>query len=115
MKKILLLILALSIYGCATYTTTSKGTLVHENMVADIETGETSEEWIIDLLGEPTNREELKNGKERLLYIYTEKNVPRYFFGMIKDESGTIESKNELEIVIKDGTVFSYRYKSRSK
>ena len=115
MKKLLTLLLAFSIYGCATYTTTTEGTLVHENMVADIETGETTEEWIIDLLGEPTKRTALKNGKEKLVYIYTEKNVPKYFFGMIKDESGTIESKNELEIVIKDGTVFSYRYKSRSK
>jgi outer membrane protein assembly factor BamE (lipoprotein component of BamABCDE complex) len=115
MKKILLIIAALSIYGCATYTTTTEGTLIHENMVADIETGETTEEWIIDLLGEPTQREALKDGKEKLVYIYTEKNVPQYFFGIIKDESNTIESKNELEIVIKNGTVYSYRYKSRSK
>jgi outer membrane protein assembly factor BamE (lipoprotein component of BamABCDE complex) len=115
MKKVLLILLALSIYGCTTYTTTTEGTLIHENMVADIETGETTKEWIIDLLGEPTEKSMLKDGKEKMVYIYTEKSVPRYFFNTIADESNAIISKNVLEIVIKDGTVFSYKYKSRVK
>ncbi len=115
MKKILLIILLLSVYGCATYTTTTEGTLIHENMVADIETGETTEEWIIDLLGPPTTREPLEDGKEKISYVYTEKRVPKYLMGTITDESKTITARNLLEIVIKDGVVFSYRYKSRVK
>ncbi|MEE9542335.1 MAG: hypothetical protein V3V95_00950 [Thermodesulfobacteriota bacterium] len=115
MIKILLIILALSVYGCATYTTTSEGTLIHENMVEDIETGETTEEWIIDLLGPPTKREALEDGKEKISYIYTEKRVPKYFMGTVTDESKAITAKNLLEIVVKDGIVFSYRYKSRVK
>jgi outer membrane protein assembly factor BamE (lipoprotein component of BamABCDE complex) len=114
-KKILLIVLLLSIYGCATYTTTTEGNLIHENMIADIETGETTEEWIIDLLGEPTKRESIGGDKEKLLYIYTEKSVPKYFFNTVVDESKTIVSKSVLEIVIKEGTVFSYKYKSRVK
>ncbi len=115
MKKVLLIVLLLALYGCATYTTTTEGTLIHENMINDIETGETTEEWITDLLGEPTKRESLKNGKERLLYIYTERSVPRYLFNTVADESKTIVSKSVLDIVIKDGTVFSYRYKNQVK
>jgi len=114
-KKILLIILALSIYGCATYTTTTEGTLIHENMIADIETGETTEEWIVDLLGPPAKRESLEDDKEKLVYIYTEKSVPKYFFNTVVNESKTITTKNVLEIVIKDGVVFSYKYKSRVK
>lgn len=115
MKKVLLILLALSIYGCTTYTTTTEGTLIHENMVAEIETGETTKEWIIDLLGEPTKKSMLKDGKEKMVYTYTEKSVPKYFFSTIADESNAIVSKNVLEIIIKDGTVFSYKYKSRVK
>ncbi len=115
MKKALLIILALLVYGCATYTTTSEGPLIHENMIAGIETGETTEEWIIDLLGPPTKRESLEDDKEKLVYIYTEKSVPKYFFGTVADESKTIISNSVLVIVIKDGIVFSYNYKSRVK
>ena len=115
MKKVLLIILALLVYGCATYTTTTEGTLIHENMISSIETGETTEEWIIDLLGPPTKRESLEDDKEKLVYIYTEKSVPKYFFNTVVDESKAIVSKSVLEVVIKDGIVFSYKYKSRVK
>ncbi len=115
MKIILLVILAVTLYGCGTYTTTTEGTLIHENMITSIETGVTTEEWIIDLLGEPTEKESLTDDKEKLVYIYTEKSVPKYIMGAVVDESRTIVSKNILEVVVKDGIILSYKYKSSVK
>ncbi len=109
LRKILLLTLALSLAGCTTVETQSKGHRIQSDSVMQIKPGVTTRASAIDLFGNPTEITN-KDGVETFLYLYSEDKTPTFFGGLIQMESQKKSDTKSLKLVIKDGVVTSYKF-----
>ncbi len=111
MKKILLFVLIASLAGCATVDTESSGQHIKSESVIQIKPGVTTRSSAIDLFGNPTEITH-SGGVETLLYVYKENKTPTYFGGLLQVDSQKKSEHNSLELIIKNGLVDSYRFKT---
>jgi outer membrane protein assembly factor BamE (lipoprotein component of BamABCDE complex) len=107
--KVLLLILTISLAGCTTVETETKGRRIQSDSVMQIKPGITTRASIINLFGNPTEISHV-DGVETFLYTYKEEKTPLFFGGLLQLESQKRSSSKSLELVIKDGIVLSYRF-----
>ena len=111
LKTSILLTLLILLAGCVTVETEVSGRQIQSESVMQIKPGVTTRSSAIDLFGNPT---EISNsdGVETLLYVYKEERTPVYFGGMVQLDPQKKNEYKSLELVIKDGIVDSYRFKT---
>ncbi len=117
MKKILLLTISVTLIsllaGCTTVDTRTRGRRIQSDSVMQIKPGVTTKSSAIDLFGNPTEITH-SDGIETFIYKYEEERTPIYFGGLLQLESQKRTYSKSLELVIKDGIVYSYKF-SRDK
>ncbi len=114
MKKILLIICAAGLIGCTGVMKTSEGVSFTHEKIKTIKTGSSTVEDVVALLGEP---EEKKNTRGMVQYIYTYKvrKTPTYMGGLILRKSGERTTTRRLEVLINNGTVYSYKFREEAQ
>lgn len=111
MKRIAAAILAgLLLAGCASVTKT-EGVKVDREKVLDLKPGVTTRQAVLQAFGAPSEVS-FENGEERMSYIFREKKTPAYLGGVVENDVIAREKKTVLELVFRNDTVYSYRYKS---
>ncbi|MBE9528907.1 MAG: hypothetical protein IME99_06685 [Proteobacteria bacterium] len=113
MKKTALTILAISLAtiltGCTTVETHSRGRRIQSDSVMQIKPGVTTKDSAVDLFGNPTEITHA-DGVDTFIYKYEEEKTPIYFGGLVQMESQRRTYSKSLELTIKDGIVYSYRF-----
>ncbi len=97
--------------GCATVVVKGDGPKIDKTLVMELKPGVTDKKAVIGAFGEPAEAGSANN-EERLLYIYKEKKTPVFFGGLIENQAGEVSVNTTLEIILKDGVVNSYKYKT---
>jgi outer membrane protein assembly factor BamE (lipoprotein component of BamABCDE complex) len=114
LKKSILIILGLSfavyLAGCATFETSTTGTMIENDKVDSIEPGITTRADILNVFGTPTETNS-EGGVEKMLYTYNETKVPVYL-ARIKNKAGAQKTSTTLEIILKGDIVSSYKFSS---
>ena len=110
MKKIFLLLLAAGLIGCAGIHKTVEGTKFTEEEIQQIKAGTSTKEDVVALLGQP-DETRTENGMVKYIYTYRIKKVPTYLGGLLQRPGGAKTTTRQVEILIKEGTVYSYKYK----
>jgi outer membrane protein assembly factor BamE (lipoprotein component of BamABCDE complex) len=111
MRHLLAALAAASIVGCTAMETTTEGTRIRKDSVVDLRPGVTTRERVIETFGEPAETG-FRDGDERLYYVYREKSVPSYASGVIENQAAGAETETTLEVIIREGVVLSYSFKS---
>ncbi|MDO8444767.1 MAG: hypothetical protein Q7T53_01450 [Deltaproteobacteria bacterium] len=106
-------ILLLLVTGCAT-TVEKSGKDVEGEPAKVIKAGITTRDEIIKAFGEPSSSS-TKDGSEELVYESRKVETPTYMGGLVINEAGKAVTLKRLEVVIKDGTVQSYRYEVKGE
>ncbi|TAN63394.1 hypothetical protein EPN18_02575 [bacterium] len=97
--------------GCAVVSSKNEGVKIEKEKVLAIKPGETTRGEIITSFGDPAETEPDNEG-ERLKYIFKEKQVREFIGGVIIDEALGSTTTTTLEIIIKDGKVDSFKFKT---
>jgi len=97
--------------GCTTVVAKGDGPKIDKALVMELKPGVTDKKAVIGAFGEPAEASSANN-EEKLLYIYKEKKTPVYLGGLIENQAGEVSVNTTLEIILKDGVVNSYKYKS---
>lgn len=111
MKRILASAVLLTLLGCATVETETEGTRLYRKQVEQIKPGITTEQAVRDLFGEPTEIRSM-DGQKKYIYTFKKKSTPSYLGGVVEDQTRKQEATSTLEMVIKDGIVYSYNFTS---
>lgn len=110
MKRIFVLAVFMLLAGCTTVVRT-QGTKIDREQVLGLKTGVTTRAEVLSTFGTPTDIV-VENNEEKLIYVFKEQRVPAYLGGMVESEVQSKESVTTLELVLKNGIVHSYRFKS---
>lgn len=104
-------VFALTLAGCASAIVRTEGVRIDRAQVLDIKVGSTTRQEVLQAFGSPTavNNE---NDAEKMVYVFRKKTVPTYFGGLIESEAQRKEASSTLEIVLRNGVVDSYSFKS---
>lgn len=104
-------VFALILAGCASTAVRTEGVRIDGARALNIKTGSTTRQEVLQTFGSPSevNKE---NDEEKMVYVFREKTVPTYFGGLIESEAQRKETSSTLEIVLRNGVVYSYRFKS---
>ncbi|MBI5970504.1 MAG: hypothetical protein HY884_05060 [Deltaproteobacteria bacterium] len=97
--------------GCATVVVKGDGSKIDKTQVMELKPGVTDKKTVITAFGEPAEVSSANN-EEKLVYIYKEKMTPVYLGGLIENQAGMVLVNTTLEIILKDGVVNSYKYKT---
>ena len=111
MKRILTSLLVISLLGCAAVSTDKEGTRLYRDQVLQIKPGVTTRQAAMDLFGEPTEITS-EGDQERFTYTFKEKKTRSYFGGLVEDQTKQREATTKLELIIRDGIVYSYNFSS---
>lgn len=112
MKKIFIFAISAALFsGCAGTVIRNEGTKIDRAKVLDLKPGATARQTVLDTFGNPDNIN-FQNNEEKMTYIFKEKKTPSYLGGLIENEVRSTESANTLEIVLRNGVVYSYRFRS---
>ena len=85
----------------------SKGAMVSEQTLEQIERDETSKAKLVSLLGEPSSKK-ATNGTEIYKYVYTKKKTSGVVLFLILAIGDSEEQRNELFFEIKDDVVVDW-------
>lgn len=110
-KGFIAVALALTLAGCTSAVVHTEGVKVDSAQVLNIKTGSTTRQEVLQMFGTPTEVNNETN-EEKMVYVFKKKTVPTYFGGLIESEAQSKEALSTLEIVLRDGVVYSYRFKS---
>ncbi len=110
MKKLLLIIMAAGLIGCTGVLKTTEGTKFSREEIKQIKAGTSTKEDVVALLGKP-DKTDTENGMVKYIYTYRVRKVPTYLGGLFERPGGATTTTRQLEILIKDGTVYSYKFK----
>lgn len=111
MRKLVLAMLLLSLAGCAGMISRAQGTHIDREKVLNIKPGTTTRSSVISDFGEPAEVS-FENGEEKFRYVFKEKRIRTYMAGLVEDASSGRVITVTLELTLKDGIVYSYRYKT---
>jgi len=114
MGRFLLIILAAGLIGCTGVMKSSEGAKFTHDEIKNIKAGSSTQEDVIALLGEPSQKKNV-NGMVKYIYTYRVKKIPSYMGGLILRKSGTRTTTRKLEILIDDGTVYSYKFREEAE
>ena len=108
---IIVAVFALALAGCASAIVQTEGVKIDRAQALNIKIGSTTRQDVLQTFGSPTavNNE---NNEEKMVYVFRKKTVPTYFGGLIESEAQRKEASSTLEIVLRNGVVDSYRFKS---
>lgn len=112
------ILILISLTACASISSIkvqTEGNKITREQADKIQPGITTKNTIIETLGNPTKTESKTDGAEVLTYTYTEKKTPTYFGGFIVNENQSKTTTVTLEIIVKNGTVLSYNFKSQEE
>jgi hypothetical protein len=82
-----------------------KGAVVGSSTLRKIKIGQTSKEWLLGTLGEPTRETRIGDGREILRYEYTKKVDNRFELGPFFDSRDKREESTVYCFEIADGVV----------
>jgi|ERR1700722_8291447 len=94
--------------GCLVATssqTTHTGSFVSDETWNKIEKGKTSQEWVLTVVGQPTQKSNLKDGKEIWKYTYTTRTQNGGGVFLLYAGSSSEETIGNAFIEFKDGIV----------
>ena len=96
MRKFLLVLLCLSLVGCATI-----GKPMKETQLTQLQDGVTTQEEVLKIMGEPSDKTIIDTGEEKWTFIYA-RTKPTWstfvpYVGLL--ESGTVTKGQKLEIL----------------
>ncbi len=114
MAKFFLIIVAAGLIGCTGIMKTSEGTRFTHDEIKTIKTGSSTQEDVIALLGQPDQKKDV-NGMVKYVYTYKVKKTPTYMGGLITRRSGARTTTRKLEILIDNGTVYSYKFREEAE
>jgi len=114
MARFLLIIMAVGLIGCAGVMKSSDGTKFTHEKIQNLTAGSSTTEDVIALLGQPDQKKDV-DGMTKYTYTYSEKKTPTYLGGLITMKSQTKATTRKLEVLIKDGTVYSYKFREEAK
>ena len=97
--------------GCTSIIVKSDSPKIDKAQVMELKPGVTDKKSVLAAFGEPTEANSADN-EEKLVYTYKEKTTPVYLKGLIENEAGGTKTSTTLEIILKDGVVNSYNYKT---
>lgn len=108
MKLLGVLSLLLIISGCATSSYKVGNEFASAN-VSKIEKGVTTENQLVQLIGEPYMKTVLSETEQKWIYTHTEANAKatNYVFSMQVESTGTTKT---LDVLLKNGVVINYAY-----
>lgn len=110
MKRLFLIMVAVGLIGCAGVMKTTEGTNFSAEEIQQIKAGTSTKEDVIALLGKP-DEQKSENGMVKYIYTYKVRKTPTYLGGLIVRRSGARTTTRQLEVLIKDGTVYSYKFR----
>ncbi|MBI5599187.1 MAG: hypothetical protein HY890_05550 [Deltaproteobacteria bacterium] len=110
MKRLLWILPAISLIGCAGTVSKTEGARFEKTQVLEIKPGSTTREAVIAAFGQPAETS-TENGAEKLVYVFKEHKTPTLFGGLVESELNAKDQTTTLEVVIKAGVVDEYRYK----
>ena len=108
----LILIFVLFTSGCATVTESTGKDIEEPGKV--IQLGTTTKADIIRIFGEPS-RAAADGGTEELVYEFKKIETPTYMGGLVIGEAAKVTTIKTLNIVIRDGTVASYKFEAKNE
>ena len=104
-KCVILIVLLAFLFGCA--ATTYEGRRIDPMKVKQLEPGETALAKVEKDFGKPDRIERMSSGEEHYIYLYKRNNP--YWWTM-----DSLDGQN-LDIVIKDGIVRTYKFREEGK
>lgn len=114
MKRLLLATIAgsLLLAGCAKAVVEVRptGKKIEKSIVLGLKPGTTTKQEILDAFGEPGNISG-EGTQEVFSYVYKEELVPVYA-NTIENKVMSKTRKSTLEITLKDGTLYQYKFSS---
>lgn len=110
-KSVIAATFALSLAGCTSAVVHTEGVKVESAQVLNIKTGSTTRQDVLQMFGTPTEVNNEGN-EDKMVYVFKKKTVPTYFGGLIESEAQSKETSSTLEITLRDGVVYSYKFKS---
>lgn len=114
MVRFLVIILAAGLIGCTGVMKTSEGSSFTHEKIKTIKTGSSTIEDVVALLGEPGEKKNV-NGMTQYIYTYKVKKTPTYIGGLITRKSGIKTTTRRVEILIDNGTVYSYKFREEAE
>jgi outer membrane protein assembly factor BamE (lipoprotein component of BamABCDE complex) len=109
---VLLALAALALTGCISgrsdVTYGPKGPAVGRDTLRQIKVGETSREWLLGTLGEPTRTARTPEGTEVLTYVYTKKIDSDFDVFLVLDIDEKREERTVYTFEVNDGVVTNY-------
>jgi outer membrane protein assembly factor BamE (lipoprotein component of BamABCDE complex) len=111
MKRLLIAALVIALCGCATVDTSTEGSRLYRDEVLKIKPGVTTRQAALELFGEPTEIL-AEDGVERFIYTFKEKKTRSYLGGLVEDETRKKEATTTLELVLREGIIYSYSFTS---
>lgn len=108
MKLVGLFSLILLLAGCATSTYKTGNEFASDN-VKKIEKGVTTENQLVQLIGQPFMKTVLSENEQKWIYSHTVANAKatNYVFSMQVESTGTTKT---LDVLLRDGVVINYAY-----
>lgn len=106
----LILVFILFASGCATVTESTGKDIEEPGKV--IRVGTTTKADIIRIFGEPS-KATAEGGTEELVYEFKKIETPTYMGGLVVGEAAKVTTIKTLKIVIRDGTVASYKFEAK--
>jgi len=110
MKRLFLIMVAVGLIGCTGVMKTTEGTNFSAEEIQQIKAGTSTKEDVVALLGKP-DEQKSENGMVKYIYTYRVRKTPTYLGGLVVRRSGARTTTRQLEVLIKDGTVYSYKFR----
>lgn len=109
---VLLILAALMLTGCISSHSDvkygSKGPAVGSATLRQVKCGETTKDWLLTVLGEPTRATQTANGSEVLTYEYTKTIDSDVSFCIFFDADDRREERTVYVFELEDGVVTRY-------
>jgi hypothetical protein len=110
-----MLILSVTLTGCATVELGKEGRKIEEKNIKKIMPGSTTREEVVEIFGEPKEIIEKAAGREELFFEHKVNEASTYLGGLVIDKKRAREQKYTLMVIIKDNIVESYRYEMKEE
>jgi len=108
LNLLILFVLSGCISGRSDISYGSKGPAVGAETLRQVKLGETSKEWLLCTLGEPSSERGTSEGREILKYQYTKKVDSSFEISPFLDLDDKKEEHTTLYFEVKDGVVTNF-------
>lgn len=106
-----IILLAALTAGCSSVIVKTEGQRIDREMVLGIKPGTTTRQAVLNAFGTPAEISH-EGGEEKIIYTFKEKKVPAYIGGLVEDEVRGKTTTTNLEFILKNDIVYSYRFKT---